>query len=143
MNWLQLIQSVLPLLGVIIGGYISYKAQLNHQEKIEKRKDKRQKLIAYNNFLNSDGINPPLEIPMHQGMDKGFHSKIYREGTRKILYDNLHLFPKPIPEKVLKIDYYEEKAEVMGPEQQDTDNIYKLYTEIKIKIKEDYNLEIK
>lgn len=139
----DLLQASIGLIGVMIGGFISYIAQTKHQQKIEERKDKRHKLIAYNNFLLLDGEKTPLVIPMHQGEPGGFKWNVYIEGTRKTLYENLHLFDKKIIEDVLQIDYIGERAEVMGPEPEDTDEIYDLYTEIRKTIEEDYKKNIK
>ncbi|WP_445509103.1 hypothetical protein ACUMHR_03340, partial [Rossellomorea marisflavi] len=58
--------------------------------------------------------------------------------TRKILYENLHLFDKKIIANVLQIDYVGERAEVMGPEEEDIIEIYHLYSEIRTTIERDY-----
>ncbi|WP_010530579.1 hypothetical protein [Lentibacillus jeotgali] len=139
----EILQPLVGLIGVVIGGVISYVAQTKHQEKTEKKNDKRQKHIAYNNFLLLEGENSPLVIPMHHGEKEDFESKAYAEGTRKILYENLHLFDKKVVKNVLRIDFVEERAEVMGPEPEDTYEIYHLYLEIKNAIIKDYENDIK
>jgi len=139
----EILQASLGLIGVIIGGILSYIAQTKHQQKIEERKDKRQKQIAYNNFLLLDGERTPLIIPMHYGERGDFEWETYIDGTRKILYKNLHLFDKKIVENVLRIDFVGERAEVMGPEPEDTDEIFSLYSEIKNAIEEDYKNDLK
>ncbi|MGM7701836.1 hypothetical protein ACSVDE_08890 [Pseudalkalibacillus sp. Hm43] len=135
---MQILQALLPLIGVIVGGLVSYLAQTAHQKRTEKHKDRRQKTIAYNEILKIEGENSPLEIPSYSGENKGFDWKKYVEGNRRILYDNLHLFDFSIADKVLDIDHIGEKAEVLGPEQEDIDMVYDLYCEIIDWIKKDY-----
>ncbi|MCA1012824.1 hypothetical protein [Halobacillus halophilus] len=135
---MQILQALLPLIGVIIGGFVSYLAQTANQKRIEKNKDRRQKTIAYNEILKREGENSPLEPPIHSGENKEFDWKNYVEGNRRILYDNLHLFDFNIADKVLHIDYLGEKAEALGPEQEDIDWVYNLYFEIIDWIKKDY-----
>ena len=66
----ELLQASVGLIGVIIGGVISYIAQTKHQQKIEQGKDKRHKLLAYNKFLLLEGEKTPLVIPIHHGNEK-------------------------------------------------------------------------
>jgi|SRR5690625_1729715 len=139
----EILQPLVGLIGVVIGGVISYVAQTKHQEKTEKKNDKRQKHIANNKFLLLEGGNSPLITPMYHGEKEGFEWKTYTEGTRKILYENLHLFDGKIVKNVLRIDFVGERAEVMGPEPEDTYEIYHLYLEIKNKIIKDYENDIK
>ncbi len=138
----EIIAPFLGLLGVVIGGFISYKVQSKHQTQIEKIKDRRNKHIAYNQFLLYEGERSPLVVPIHMSEKKEFRWEIYQK-QREILYANLHLFDEIIIKNVLHIDYISERAEMMGPEQQDTDEIYHLYSEIKNTIEEDYKKDLK
>lgn len=82
----DLLQSILPLIGVGLGGWISYWAQTRHQNRIEETKNRRMKLIAYNTILGNEGNNSPLEFPIHYGELKDLDWKVYVEGNRKVLY---------------------------------------------------------
>lgn len=134
----DLVPSIFGLVGVVIGGVISYKVQTKHQQDIEKRNDKRQKYIAYNQFLLNDGESSPLTIYPHPGAEGDFEWEIYRQGPRRILYDNLHLFDKDIVENVLMIDLAGERAEVMGVEPGDIGEICYRYTQIRKMIIQGY-----
>lgn len=137
-----IIQSLIGLSGVIVGGVISYAAQTMHQSRIEKRNNKRDKHIAYNKFLLLEGRKTPLIHAIHHGEKVEFDSFTYIEGTRDVLYENLHLFDVKIVKNVLEIDLIAEEAEVMGPEQHHTDQIYHLYSQIKTSIVKDYESDI-
>ncbi|WP_411953789.1 hypothetical protein ACKXGF_11130 [Alkalibacillus sp. S2W] len=138
---MQILQAILPLIGVVIGGFVSYLAQSAHQKRLEKSKDRRQKIIAYNEILKIEGESSPLESPVHMGENKEFDWKKYEEGNRKVLYENLHLFDFSIVDKVLEIDYMGEKAEALGLEQQEIDMLYDLYFEIIKRVENDYSKE--
>ncbi len=138
----RIIQSLFGLIGVVIGGLISYATQTMHQRRIEKTNDKRDKHIAYNKFLLLEGRKTPLVHKIHHGDEVEFEWNTYVEGTREVLYENLHLFDVEIVKNVLEIDLIEEEAEVMGPEQHHTEQIYYLYSQIKTSIEKDYKNDI-
>ena len=139
---IDLIPSVSGLVGVIIGGLISYTAQKKHQQNMEKRKDRREKHIAYNQFLLLDGIRSPVFYNQHNNLYEDFEWSIYSEGSRKILYENLHLFDKEIAESVLQIDTLNESSEVMGVEPEDVVELCNRYIKIRKAIQEDYQRDI-
>jgi len=138
----RILQSLFGLIGVVIGGLISYTAQTMHQKRIEKTNDKRDKHIAYNKFLLLEGKKTPLIHTIHHGDEVEFEWNTYIEGTRDVLYENLHLFDMEIVKNVLEIDLVGEEAEVMGPEQHHTERIYYLYSQIKTSIEQDYKNDI-
>lgn len=138
----EILQSLLGLIGVVIGGVITYLAQKIHHEKTANKNDIRQKHIAYNKFLLLEGEKSPLIISIHYG-EADFMFNTYTEGTRKILYENLHLFDRKIVESVLMIDFVGKRAEITGPEPMDTIEIYNLYSEIKSAILMDYKKDLK
>ncbi len=137
-----ILQSLFGLIGVVIGGFISYVVQTMHQDRIKKTNDKREKHIAYNKFLLLEGRKTPLKHKIHQGDKVDFEWKTYVEGTRDVLYENLHLFNKKIVQNVLEIDLVGEEAEVMGPEQHHIERIFYLYSQIKSSIEKDYKTDI-
>lgn len=138
----EIISPFLGLVGVIVGGLISYKVQAEHQKKVEVSKDNRSKHIAYNQFLLNEGESSPLERPMHHNQPKAFDPERYKV-QRELLYNNLHLMDKRIIHNVLKIDMVSKRAEVMGPEQSDTDEAFDCYTQLKDIIIADYEKDLK
>ncbi|SDJ73568.1 hypothetical protein [Salimicrobium halophilum] len=134
----ETIQAFLPLLGVLLGGFISYFAQTHQQKKDEIRKDKRNKLLAYNTILKLDGSNTPLIHPTHYGMAVDFDYTVYKGKIREVLYDNLHLFDYEIANNIMEIDEVALRAEIMGPEHEDTEEIYDLYKKVIEAIYTDY-----
>ncbi|WP_269410372.1 hypothetical protein [Lentibacillus daqui] len=134
----DLLQSILPLIGVGLGGWISYWAQTRHQNRIEETKNRRMKLIAYNTILGNEGNNSPLEFPIHYGEPKDFDWKVYVKGNRKVLYENLHLFKYEVVTRVLHIDEIAEKCEYLGPGQEYIEMIFDDYHKIIMIIKQDY-----
>lgn len=147
------IQSLIGLAGVVIGGLISYFSQTKNQERIEKRndqrqqeiqkmKDTRQKHIAYNQFLLLEGTKSPLIHPINHENETNFRWSTYVNGTRNILYDNLHLFDQKIVQSVLEIDLIGEEASRIGVEMEHLIETYELYSEIKKNIEVDYQRDI-
>lgn len=139
----KIVDSLFALLGVIIGGAITFATQSIHQINIENLKDKRSKHIAYNKFLLLEGKKSPLIHKIHHNQTNDFEWNTYATGTRTILYDNLHLLDNTIVKQVLEIDQIAEEAEVMGPDQIHIDRIFHLYSNIKNSIKVDYNKDLK
>lgn len=137
----EIISPISGLLGVIIGGLISYKVQSKHQKQVQVVKDERCKHIVYNKFLFNEGESSPIEGPMYDNQ-KAFDPERYKI-QREILYNNLHLMDKKIVKNVLDIDMVSKRAEIMGPEQRDTDEAFDCYTQLKEIIIADYekNLE--
>lgn len=138
----EILAPAIGLIGVLVGGFVSYLTQTSNDKRIEKRNDKRQKYIAYNEFLLREGINSPLVHGVHGDSERDFLWEVYAEGNRKILYDNLHLLHSEIVWSVLQIDLISEEAEVMGPDYIYKIRIYDLYKEIKDWIIKDYRYEI-
>ncbi|MHC8517475.1 hypothetical protein [Sporosarcina sp. ITBMC105] len=138
----EIISPVIGLIGVLVGGFVSYLTQTRNDKRIERRNDKRQKHIAYNKFLLLEGMNSPLVHGVHSDSERDFLWEVYAEGTRKVLYDNLHLLHSEIVWSVLQIDIISEEAEVMGPDYIYINRLYGLYEEIKDWIIKDYRYEI-
>ena len=134
----EILAPVIGLVGVLVGGFVSYLTQTKNDKRIEKRNDKRQKYIAYNKYLLLEGISSPLVYGVHSDSERDFSWETYAEGTREIFFKNLHLFNESIVRNVLELDYISEEAKVMGPEDIHIHRMYTLYEEIKILIERDY-----
>lgn len=139
---IDLIPSVFGLVGVVIGGLLSYTVQGRHQKNMEKRKDERDKHIAYNQFLLNDGTRPPVFFNHIINAYDDFDWAIYSEGPRKVLYKNLHLLEDEIKTNVLQMDMVAERVEAMGIEDDDIAELCDRYIKIRKAIKEDYKNDL-
>ncbi|WP_424475395.1 hypothetical protein [Oceanobacillus kimchii] len=136
MNLQVLIDATPTLLGVIIGGVITFSTQFFMQSRDEKKKKETDKLKAYNEILKLEETTPskPPEYPE----DRGFDWKIYKESTRKVLLDNLHLFDKLIVEKVFSIEDTVIEAKYIHYDYYHDHYLYDEYNDIIKYIREDY-----
>lgn len=136
---------VIGLIGVLVGGFVSYLTQVHKDKRSEIREDIRQKHIAYNQFLLIDGDKSPLLRAMKFGGLNGFDLDVYYSGTRSVLFKNLHFFNNSIVDYVLDIDSIaneineteDDRGGALG------DKLFELYIKIRVDIMEDYNKDIR
>ncbi|GEM_PF-3470187 len=109
MGWNEIFTGILPLLGVFVGGIITYKTQTNTVEKqlereIEKEKELKniERLKVYSEILKLEGEN--LMIERIGGSQVEFNLGIYMEKIRPVLYSKFYLLDKNVAENVRKID---------------------------------------
>lgn len=114
--WSQFLTGILPLIGVIVGGFITYLTQtktLNKQLKrdIEKEKETKilERFLVYNEILNLDG-----EIQMQYYMGGGstkFNLADYRDKIRPLFYSKFHLLNQDIAQAIRKMDMIIKEAD--------------------------------
>jgi len=109
LDWAQVINFILPLIGVVVGGMITYLTQisyLNKQFKTEKLKDLEGKnttrLLVYNEILKLDGENL-MRLTDEYGYAE-FNGKIFIEKFRPHFYSNFHLIHQEIANKLIEMD---------------------------------------
>ncbi|MGX9931939.1 hypothetical protein ACW0KB_11940 [Virgibacillus salarius] len=141
-SFFDLVKATLPLFGVIIGGLITYRTQTKLQVRNEVKKERAEKLKAYNEILRLEA-NTPLVHPLHHDLEKDLEWKIYKNNARNVLYENLNLFDEKIIENVFEIDGIAEKIEVAGADFGDKQLLYDKYSEIIKFIYADYKKIIK
>lgn len=127
-NWSQIFTGILPLLGVVVGGFATYftqnatiKRQLNREREKEIHQMKIELLDVYNKVLKTDGEN--------QMIDSGeFTIDVYTQKMRPILYSKFHLLHVEIAGRVRIIDSIIEKEEgYVGIEQSSHEDLMKHY----------------
>lgn len=109
MDWNDIFTGILPLLGVFVGGIITYKTQTNTVEKqlereIEKEKELKnvERLKVYSEILKLEGEN--LMIERIGGSQVEFNLGVYMDKIRPVLYSKFYLLDKNVAENVRKID---------------------------------------
>lgn len=122
-DWNNVILSILPLLGVVVGGLTTYFAQskiedkkiTREREKEEERKE-IEKLEVYSQILMKHG-----EMLVYTYIDHGyteFDSKVYKEHFRPIIFLKIYLLDNDIIDIVRTIDRklmnIENREEVYG-----------------------------
>lgn len=109
----NIINNVLPLFGVLIGGLITYVVQsksIKETQKFEQKKiineknqrDEEIKFKAYNKVLLNDGVEPIHIWDMHHGGELDY--KNYVKYVRPELYNVYHLLDKEIAKELIKIE---------------------------------------
>ncbi|QPQ35883.1 hypothetical protein [Lysinibacillus sp. JNUCC-52] len=109
MNWYQIFVGVLPLLGVIVGGGITFLTQnntLNKQMRRDSEKEKEsqriEKFLIYNDILKLDG---EFQMQFYAGGGfTEFNIKNYRENFRPIFFSKYHLLDQEIAYNVREMD---------------------------------------
>lgn len=109
MDRFQVFIGILPLLGVIVGGFITYLTQtrvFNKQVKRDERKEieakKIERLLVYNEVLKLEG-----EILMQSYIGGGlaeFNIEAYREKFRPLFYSKYHIINQDIAQEVRNMD---------------------------------------
>ncbi|OEH54000.1 hypothetical protein AQ616_09435 [Oceanobacillus sp. E9] len=141
---MDFLNAVLPLIGVVVGGIITYLTQTKHHKDNELKKERSDKLRAYNEILRLEAYSP-LIYPTHHYEQKEFAWKLYEKNSRNILFKNLHLFDEEIIKRVLKIDGIFQKIEAVGIDEDELDSVilFDNYNEIIKYIIKDYENLIK
>jgi len=120
---------VASLLGVIVGGFITYfvqkhsieKQQQFEREKIneeEIKKNKEIKIKSYNKILHLSSIHIVSEWNHHTGETELYSDK-FVEHIQPILYEVYHLLDAEIAKEFDYIERKHEEMTVMGPENGD------------------------
>lgn len=136
MSWINIINSSLPLLGVLVGGLITFGTQVfyaKHQWKLETNKIKRgyiiDKLNIYSLVLKIDG-----EIQMQEyigGPSIAFNTEDYYEKIRPVLYEKFYLLDRDISVIVRDIDNILGLANFLQIlEREEEESVINLYNEM-------------
>lgn len=157
MNWQGLVDIVsdifsnslvASLLGVIVGGFITYKVQKHsidkqqqfEREKIkdeENKKNQKIKIKAYNKILHLSSIHIVSEWNHHTGETELYSAK-FTEHIQPILYEIYHLLDAEIAKEFDFIDRKHEEMTVMGPEDGDEWLLGAAYAIIIAKIRKEF-----
>lgn len=143
--------SLPTLIGVFIGGIITFFTQTMSDKRKEKLQEKerienvrKRKLKVFGEILRNES-NSPLLYPVHQGDMVGFDWKLYSDNNRDVLYGNIELLSNEIIELLLDMDF--NNAKIIFYEEDEfgymTKSIYDDYSIILDMIKEEMNQIIK
>lgn len=139
---------IMPLIGVLIGGLITYIVQTKsikethrfEREKIREedtKKNKELKFKAYNEVLYNDTVEAINVYDMHSGWELNY--KNYAKFVRPVLFNIYHLLDEEIAEELLRIENIYTRVEATGePEEDDENNLSKSYDKIKILMRGSY-----
>lgn len=107
-TWAQVVNSSLPLLGVIVGGIVTYKTQTTMLKKqfeseLEKEREKNnvERLKVYSEVLKLEGANIMYE---YAGQGADFNLKVFNKEFRPVLFTKFYLLHQEIAEIVRKMD---------------------------------------
>lgn len=151
MTTAEVMNMILPLVGVVIGGLITYFVQTKairethkfEREKIEEeniKKDKELKYQAYNQILLNDAIESINIYDFHHGWELDYNK--YAENIRPVLFKVFHLLDGKVADELLKIENTYAKIEALGePEEGDKENLSESYNKIKEIIRHTYKDE--
>jgi hypothetical protein len=112
-DFLAILNVLLPVVsglgGAYIGGYFTRKSQLeliakemSRDENKQKRSEKIETLIVYNNIMKIDGEE--ILITHVGGSFNEFDINSYQEKIRPIIYEKFHLIHSDVASYVKKID---------------------------------------
>lgn len=147
----EVMNMIMPLIGVLIGGLITYFVQTkairethkNERKKIEKeniKKEKELKYQAYNQILLNDAIESVNTFDLHYGWELNYNK--YAENVRPILFKVFHLLDGKVADELLKIENTYAKIEAMGePEDGDKESLGESFNTIKKVIRNSYKDE--
>ena len=106
----------MPLIGVIIGGLLTYFTQakiatnqLKREKEREKENKKAERFIVYNEVLKIDGEIQMLYINSHIAE---FNLQAYREKIRPLFYTRFHLLHEEIANSVRLMDIIISEADL-------------------------------
>lgn len=133
---MELLNAVTPLLGVLIGGVITYCFQNQLETNREKRRERTEKIKAYSQILKID-VNTPLLHGAPSHIANGFIWETYEEKVRPLLFDNLHLFEQSLVDTIIQLDGEQEQIEITGEKEKYQEKQYKLYKTIIVKVAEE------
>ncbi|MFC5587537.1 hypothetical protein ACFPRA_01270 [Sporosarcina soli] len=134
--WSQIITSLGPLLGVVVGALATYVAQTNslkkqweREEAKEKEKKHIEKLLMYSEILKLDGEHL-MQVNIGGGYNE-FNTITFNEKFRPVFFSKFYLIDQNIADNIRNMDfiiaagnYFEEL------EQQQEDELIILYTNI-------------
>ena len=147
----EVMSMILPLIGVVIGGLITYFVQTktireNHKHERKKiedeniKKEKELKYQAYNQILLNDAIESINTYDFHYGWELNYNK--YAENVRPILFKVFHLLDEKVADELLKIENTYAKIEAMGePEDGDKESLGESFNTIKKVIRDSYKDE--
>lgn len=132
-----LIDAIPTVIGVFLGGGITFFTQYFMKRREDNKKRESDKLRAYNEILRLEE-NTPLEHSVDNREYRKLDWMKYIANSRNILLENLHLFDKEIIEKVLLIEDTAAEAKFIAYDYPlDQDN-YEYYNDIIKYIRKDY-----
>lgn len=146
----ELLKALPSLLGVVVGGLITFLIQqvtLRKQQNWDRKKleldkfykDEDRKFQAYNKILQMDGTYRIHTIDHHTG-DGELDEKNYNEYIRPILFDIFHLLDENIAKQVNRIEeIYERQYAMEEANPDDDEKLSKHYLTILQLIKHEFN----
>ncbi|GEM02196.1 hypothetical protein SAMN05421839_10575 [Halolactibacillus halophilus] len=143
--------SLPALIGVFIGGTITFITQTMSDKRNEKLQEKERienvrirKLRVFGEIIRNES-NSPLIYSDRQGAILEFDWKLYSDNNRNILYDNIELLNNEIIELILDMDFNYAKLNFLEEDEFGfiTKSIYDDYSIILNMIKEEMNQIIK
>lgn len=157
MNWQIIIDTVndifnnslvASLLGVIVGGFITYYVQkhsIEEQQQFESEKIKNEeirkneeiKIKAYNKILHLSSTYIISEREHHTGRTELYGDR-FIEHIQPILYEIYHLLDDEIANEFDYIETSFERMYVMGPEEKDKWLLGESYSKILAKIRKEF-----
>ena len=148
----EVMSMILPLIGVVIGGLITYFVQTesikeNHKHELKKieeeniKKNREMKYQAYNQILLNDAMKSINIWDMHHGWELDYNK--YADYVRPILFNVFHLLDEKVADELLKIENIYSKIEAIGePEDGDENSLGESFNKIKIAIRHSYKDEV-
>lgn len=139
---------VASLLGVIVGGFITYfvqKHSIEKQQQFEREKMKEEenkknqeiKIKAYNKILHLSSTHIVSEWNHHTG-ETELHGVKFIELIQPILYEIYHLLDEEIAKEFDYIEAEYDRIYVMGPEDDDKWVLGASYSRIIAKIRKEF-----
>lgn len=139
---------VASLLGVTVGGFITYYAQkhsIERQQQFEREKIEREenqknqeiKIKAYNKILQLSSTHIISELEPYTGQTELYGNK-YFEHIQPILYEIYHLLDNKIAKEFDYIETTFERIYIMGPEEEDKWLLGESYSKILTGIRKEF-----
>ncbi|MFY0762136.1 hypothetical protein AB1K32_25380 [Metabacillus dongyingensis] len=145
----EILNMALPLVGVVLGGVITFVIQqssIRKQQEFEREKikidnfykEEIRKFETYNKILQIDGIYRIHDKSHHQGASE-LNRDNYNEYMRPVLFDIFHLLDEEIAEEVNNIeDIYERQAVMEEADEFDQEKLSNSYEKIILLIKQQF-----
>ncbi|WP_153733320.1 hypothetical protein [Sporosarcina obsidiansis] len=117
-TWTQIVNSLLPLLGVAVGGIATYmtqtnvlKRQLSRELEKEKQVENIARLKIYSEILKLVGEH---EMIVYDGGREKFNLKVYRANFRPKFFSEFYLLHQDLADDVRSMDITIAEAELTG-----------------------------